>query len=103
MNNLSLMEIMVLSAALICIPLVTRAALEESKVIEGIVQVVQENKIVIAQSGDDKNSNTIDFQTQPGTTFEGVSKTDIKEGDKLRVGYHEDHDVYMADTVTHVK
>lgn len=100
MKNLSLMEIVVLSAALICIPLVTRAALDESKVIEGIVQAVGDNKIsVIAQSMDDQQSNVIDFQVQPETSFEGVVKDQIKEGDKVKVGFSQNEQAYIAESV----
>lgn len=98
------MEIVILSAALIFIPFVTRAALEEAKVVEGVVQAVEDNKIsVIANSGDNQHSNIIDFQIQPKTNFQGIAKADLKEGDKVKVGYYQADQVYVAESVANAQ
>lgn len=103
MKKHSMVETVVLSAALIFIPLVTRAALEESKVIEGVVKAVTDSKItLIVPSEDNIQTNEIDLQTLSDTKFDGVNKDDIKEGDAIRVEYHQDMDALTADTVKNV-
>ena len=100
MKKRSILETVVLSAALIFIPLVTRAALEESKVIEGVVKAVSDSKITLTvQSIGKSQTNDIDLQTLADTKFEGVNKTEIKEGDKLKIEYHQDLDSFTADSV----
>lgn len=104
MKKLSTMEIVILSAALIFIPFVTRAALEEAKLIEGVVQAVEGNKIsVIANSANDQRSNIIDFQIQPRTDFQGVVKEDLKEGDRVKIGYYQADHVYVAESVANAQ
>lgn len=101
MKKSSFLETVVLSVALILIPLVTRAALEESKIVEGVVKAVSESKITLTtQSIDSKQTNEIDVQTLSDTKFDGLKKAELKEGDKIRVQYHQDLESLTADIVT---
>lgn len=105
MNKPSFLETFVLSAALVFIPLITRAALyENSKVIEGIVKAVSENTITLsAQSPDGGVTEDIAVSAGDDTKFEDVTLTNLKEGDQIRVQYHEDQDIKTAETVSKVQ
>ncbi|MBL8012955.1 MAG: hypothetical protein JNN05_03830 [Candidatus Omnitrophica bacterium] len=104
MKKLSTMEIVILSAALIFIPFVTRAALEEGKVITGVVQAVENARILlIAQPTNNTPSNIMDFQIQPRTNFQGFSKSDLKVGDRVKIGYFETGQGYIADSVINTR
>ena len=104
MRKRSMVETVVLSAALILIPLVTRAALEESKIVVGVVKAISDSKITITTPSVDTNQmNELDVQTQADTKFDGLSRAEIKEGDRLKIEYHQDLDKIMADTVTNDK
>ena len=104
MNKRSMLDTVVLSAALVFIPLITRAALhEDSKVIQGIVKAVADDAVtVVVQSVDGQQISEIDIHANPETKYQDVTLKDLKEGDHLKVAYHEDDKSKTADMITKI-
>ena len=104
MKKRSILDTVVLSAALVFIPLITRAALnEDSKVIQGIVKAVADNAVtVVVQSTDGKQISEVDIHANPETKYQDVTLKDLKEGDQLKVAYHDDEQVKIADMITKI-
>ena len=105
MNKRPMLETVVLSVALILIPLVTRAALYgDLKSIEGIVKAVADDTVTVtAQSPDGKQTGEIDFHAKPETQYQDIKLTDLKEGDRIKVKYHEDQDMKTADSIAKIQ
>lgn len=105
MSKPTILETVVLASALVLIPLITRAALyEDSKLIEGIVKAVSENTITLTtQSPDGIGAEEVAIKAQEATKFDDVNLTDLKEGDRIRVEYHEDQDIKTADNIAKVQ
>ena len=105
MKKRSMLETVVLSAALVFIPLITRAALnEDSKVIEGIIKAVANDTVtVIAQSTGGNQISEVDIHAKPETKYQDVTLADLKEGDRIKVEYHEDNNLKAADTIIKVQ
>lgn len=105
MRKRSILETVILSGALVFIPLVTRAALyEDSKVVEGIIKSVSTDAVtVVVQSPDGKQISEVDVQAKPETKVQDGILTDLKEGDRIKIEYHEDKDLKTADTITKIQ
>ena len=100
-----MLETVVLSAALVLIPLVTRAALYgDAKFIEGVIKTVANDTVTVsAQSADGKQISEIDIHSKPETQYRDMQFTDLKEGDRIKVEYHEDQDIKTADSIAKVQ
>jgi capsid protein len=105
MNKPSILETVVLSAALVCIPLITRAALyEDSKFVEGIVKAVSQNTITLtAKSPDGVGEKDVAIEAQDKTTYQDVNLAELKQGDRIRVEYHDNQDLKTADSITKIQ
>ncbi len=105
MRKRSFLDTVVLSAALVFIPLLTHAALyEDSKFVEGIVKAVSEGTITLTTpSTDGIASQEVAIKAKDDTAYEDVQLAELKEGDRIRVEYHEDQDVKTADSIAKVQ
>ena len=105
MGKPTILETVVLALALVCIPLITRAALyEDSKILEGIVKAVSENTITLTtELPDGIGAKEIAINAQESTKYEDVNLADLKEGDRIRVEYHVDQDIKTADSIAKVQ
>lgn len=101
MRKRPILETVVLSAALVFIPLVTRAALYgDSKIVAGIVKAVSDDSITVTENAaDGSQGNDITLQAQSATQYPDIQLKDLKEGDRIRVEYHEDQNLKVADSV----
>jgi capsid protein len=101
MRKRPIFETVVLSAALVFIPLVTRAALYgDSKVVAGIVKAVSGDSVTVTENAaDGSQGNDITIQAQSATQYPDVQLKDLKEGDRIRVEYHEDQNLKVADSI----
>ena len=101
MRKRPIFETVVLSAALVFIPLVTRAALYgDSKIVAGIVKAVSDDSITVTENAaDGSQGNDITLQAQSATQYPDIQLKDLKEGDRIRVEYHEDQNLKVADSV----
>lgn len=101
MRKRPILETVVLSAALVFIPLVTRAALYgDSKIVAGIVKAVSGDSVTVTENAaDGAKASEVTFQAQSATQYPDIQLKDLKEGDRIRVEYHEDQNLKVADTI----
>ncbi len=102
MNKRSILDTVVLSAALVLIPWIARTAFsEDSQVIQGIVKAIADNTVtVVTQSVDGNQMSEIDIQAKPETQYQDTILSDIKEGDQIKVAFHKDDQLNAADMIT---
>ena len=105
MNKKSMLETVVLSAVLVFIPLLASAALlENSKMIEGVIKAIADDTVtIVAQSVDGKQISEVNIHAKPETKYQDATLADLKEGDLIKVEYHDDHDLKAADTIKKIQ